>query len=105
MNFHIVILLGCYTGSFEKGERLIAPLRDIGAPIADFSALTSRVEAQIQYHIYNPTLRAINLSSYAQGIFPVRHLAPFGRITYKCIKRRIRLPFESFGKPNIVTFD
>ena len=80
---------GCYTGPFEKGESVIAPLREIGTPIADLSASMSWVEAQIQYHIYNPTVRAINLSSYAQGIFPVCHLAPF----------------ENFGQPNSVTLD
>jgi len=42
----VVILLGCYTGPFEKGESVIAPLREIGAPIADLSAPMSWVEAQ-----------------------------------------------------------
>jgi FAD/FMN-containing dehydrogenase len=33
----VVILLGCYTGPFEQGEKIIAPLRQIGTPIADLS--------------------------------------------------------------------
>lgn len=28
----VVILLGCYTGPFEEGEKVIAPLREIGTP-------------------------------------------------------------------------
>ena len=42
----VVILLGCYTGAFEDGERMIAPLRQIGKPIADLSAPLSWVQAQ-----------------------------------------------------------
>ena len=42
----VVILLGCYTGPFEEGERVIAPLRKIGEPIADLSAPMSWVQAQ-----------------------------------------------------------
>jgi FAD/FMN-containing dehydrogenase len=33
----VVVLLSCYTGPFEKGEKAIAPLRTIGTPIADLS--------------------------------------------------------------------
>jgi FAD/FMN-containing dehydrogenase len=42
----VVILLGCYTGPFEEGERVIAPLRQIGRPIADLSTPISWVQAQ-----------------------------------------------------------
>jgi hypothetical protein len=42
----VVILLGCYTGPFEEGERVIAPLRKVGEPIADLSAPMSWVQAQ-----------------------------------------------------------
>jgi hypothetical protein len=42
----VVILLGCYTGPFEEGEKVIAPLREIGSPIADLSAPMTWVEAQ-----------------------------------------------------------
>ena len=42
----VVILLGCYTGPFEEGEKVIAPLREIGTPIADLSAPMTWVEAQ-----------------------------------------------------------
>ena len=42
----VIILLGCYTGPFEEGERVIAPLREIGTPIADLSAPMTWVEAQ-----------------------------------------------------------
>jgi FAD/FMN-containing dehydrogenase len=42
----VVVLLGCYTGPVEEGERAIAPLREIGRPIADLSARMPWVEAQ-----------------------------------------------------------
>ena len=42
----VIILLGCYTGPFEKGEAVIAPLRKLGKPIADLSAPMAWVEAQ-----------------------------------------------------------
>jgi UDP-N-acetylenolpyruvoylglucosamine reductase len=42
----VIILLGCYTGPFEEGETVIAPLREIGTPIADLSAPMTWVEAQ-----------------------------------------------------------
>jgi hypothetical protein len=42
----VIILLGCYTGPFEKGEKMIAPLREFGTPIADLSAPMTWVEAQ-----------------------------------------------------------
>ena len=42
----VVILLGCFTGPFEEGEKVIAPLRKIGTPIADLSAPLTWVEAQ-----------------------------------------------------------
>jgi hypothetical protein len=42
----VVILLGCYTGPFEEGEKVIAPLREIGLPIADLSAPMTWEEAQ-----------------------------------------------------------
>lgn len=42
----VVILLTCYTGAFEHGERVIAPLRAIGNPIADLSGPMAWTEAQ-----------------------------------------------------------
>jgi FAD/FMN-containing dehydrogenase len=42
----VVILLGCYTGPFDQGEQVIAPLRSIGTPVADLSAPMSWTEAQ-----------------------------------------------------------
>ncbi len=42
----VVILLGCYTGPFEEGEHVIAPLRTIGEPIADLSAPMPWIQAQ-----------------------------------------------------------
>jgi FAD/FMN-containing dehydrogenase len=42
----VVILLGCYSGPFEKGESAIAPLRGIGRPIADLSGPMPWTEAQ-----------------------------------------------------------
>jgi FAD/FMN-containing dehydrogenase len=42
----VVILLACYTGPFEKGQEIIAPLRRMGAPIADLSGPMRWTEAQ-----------------------------------------------------------
>jgi FAD/FMN-containing dehydrogenase len=42
----VVIALGCYSGPFDAGERIIAPLRKLGTPIADLSAPMSWVQAQ-----------------------------------------------------------
>ena len=42
----VVILLGCYTGPVDCGEAAIAPLREIGQPIADLSGCMPWVEAQ-----------------------------------------------------------
>lgn len=42
----VVILLSCYTGPFEKGEKVIAPLRNIGTPIADLSGPMRYIDAQ-----------------------------------------------------------
>ena len=33
----VIVLLGCYSGPFEKGERTIQPLRELGEPVADLS--------------------------------------------------------------------
>jgi FAD/FMN-containing dehydrogenase len=41
-----VIILGCYTGPFEHGERAIDPLRRLGVPIADLSAPMSWIQVQ-----------------------------------------------------------
>ena len=41
-----IILLGCYTGPAEKAEQVLAPLRNIGTPLADLSAPMPWVEAQ-----------------------------------------------------------
>lgn len=42
----VVIVLGCYTGPFDDGERVIAPLRSLGDPVADLSAPMPWVQAQ-----------------------------------------------------------
>ena len=42
----VVILLGCYTGPFENGEKAIAPLRKIGTPLADLSGPMRWVDVQ-----------------------------------------------------------
>lgn len=42
----VVILLGCYTGPFEKGEGVIQPLRSIGTPIADLSGPMRWIDVQ-----------------------------------------------------------
>ncbi|MFZ5771846.1 MAG: FAD-binding oxidoreductase [Thermodesulfobacteriota bacterium] len=42
----VVILLSCYTGPFEQGEKAIAPLRTIGTPIADLSGPMRWLEVQ-----------------------------------------------------------
>ncbi|AOY56829.1 FAD-binding oxidoreductase [Desulfococcus multivorans] len=42
----VVILMGCYTGPFEVGEKAIAPLRTLGRPVADLSAPMRWVEVQ-----------------------------------------------------------
>ncbi|HNY76879.1 MAG: FAD-binding oxidoreductase [Sedimentisphaerales bacterium] len=33
----VIVLLGCYSGPFEKGEEAIRPLRELGEPVADLS--------------------------------------------------------------------
>ncbi len=33
----VIVLLGCYSGPFEKGERAIQPLRELSKPVADLS--------------------------------------------------------------------
>nr|WP_321168288.1 FAD-binding oxidoreductase [Halorubrum sp. JWXQ-INN 858] len=38
--------LGCYAGSPERGEEALAPLRELGEPIADFSATLPYAEFQ-----------------------------------------------------------
>ena len=42
----VVILLSCYTGPFDQGEKVIAPLRAIGTPIADLSGPMRWVDVQ-----------------------------------------------------------
>ncbi|MFO7708162.1 MAG: FAD-binding oxidoreductase [Desulfobacterales bacterium] len=42
----VVILLGCYTGPFDKGENFLAPLRRIGTPIADLGGPMRFVDVQ-----------------------------------------------------------
>ncbi len=42
----VVILLGCYTGPFDKGEAVVAPLRRIGTPIADLGGPMPFVDVQ-----------------------------------------------------------
>ncbi|MCU0585046.1 MAG: FAD-binding oxidoreductase [Desulfobacterales bacterium] len=42
----VVILLGCYTGPFEKGEKVLEPLRRIGTPIADLGGPMRFVDVQ-----------------------------------------------------------
>jgi FAD/FMN-containing dehydrogenase len=41
-----VAILAPYVGSVEAGERVLAPLRELGDPIADFSGPTTYVEVQ-----------------------------------------------------------
>jgi FAD/FMN-containing dehydrogenase len=41
-----VAILAPYAGSVEEGERILAPLRELGEPIVDFSGPTTYVEAQ-----------------------------------------------------------
>ena len=42
----VLILLGCYTGPFGEGERIVQTIRGFGEPIADLTAPMSWVEAQ-----------------------------------------------------------
>ncbi|MFZ0612632.1 MAG: FAD-binding oxidoreductase [Desulfobacterales bacterium] len=42
----VVILLSCFTGPFDRGEEVIAPLRKIGTPIADLSGPMRWTEVQ-----------------------------------------------------------
>jgi len=42
----VLITLACYTGPSEQGERIIAPLRELGQPIADLSGEMNWIEAQ-----------------------------------------------------------
>lgn len=42
----VVILLGCYTGPLEQADKVIAPLRTIGKPIADLSGRMPWKDAQ-----------------------------------------------------------
>jgi len=41
-----IAIAGCYAGSIEDGERALAPLREIGTPLADFSGSMPYVELQ-----------------------------------------------------------
>jgi FAD/FMN-containing dehydrogenase len=41
-----VAILAPYIGSVEEGERMVAPLRELGDPIADFSGPTTYLDAQ-----------------------------------------------------------
>ncbi len=42
----VIILLGCYTGPPQEAERVIAPLRAFGTPVADLTAPMDWVQAQ-----------------------------------------------------------
>jgi FAD/FMN-containing dehydrogenase len=42
----VIILLGCYTGPYDQGRRIIAPLREIGKPLADLSGPMSWLAVQ-----------------------------------------------------------
>ena len=42
----VVMVLGCYSGPFEKGERIIRPLRQIGEPVGDLSGPRSFLDVQ-----------------------------------------------------------
>ena len=42
----VIVLLGCYSGPFEKGERMIQPLRELGEPVADLSGPMPFVQVQ-----------------------------------------------------------
>jgi FAD/FMN-containing dehydrogenase len=40
-----IAILAPYIGSVDEGERVVAPLREVGSPIADFSGATTYLEA------------------------------------------------------------
>jgi FAD/FMN-containing dehydrogenase len=42
----VLVFLGCYTGSFEHGERAIKPFREFSTPIVDLSGPMRFVEVQ-----------------------------------------------------------
>jgi FAD/FMN-containing dehydrogenase len=42
----VLIFLGCYTGPFEEGEKVLKPLREFDTPIADLSAPMKFKEVQ-----------------------------------------------------------
>jgi FAD/FMN-containing dehydrogenase len=42
----VVIVIGCYTGPFIEGKRIIGPLRALAEPVADLSAPMSWIQAQ-----------------------------------------------------------
>jgi FAD/FMN-containing dehydrogenase len=42
----VIVLLGCYSGDFARGEAAIQPLRDVDTPVADFSGPMPYVVAQ-----------------------------------------------------------
>ncbi len=42
----VVILLSCYTGPFDRGEKILEPLRHIGTPIADLGGPMRFVDVQ-----------------------------------------------------------
>lgn len=42
----VLILLGCYTGPADTAEKVLAPLRNIGEPLADLSTTLPWTEAQ-----------------------------------------------------------
>lgn len=42
----VIVLLGCYSGPFEKGEETLRPLRELGEPVADLSGPMPFAEMQ-----------------------------------------------------------
>jgi len=51
-NVPALVLVACYSGPFDRGERVIQPLRSAGTPLADLSGPMPYVEAQRQ--IFDP---------------------------------------------------
>jgi FAD/FMN-containing dehydrogenase len=42
----VFIFLGCYSGPVERGEHVLRPFRELGAPIADLSGVTRFLDVQ-----------------------------------------------------------
>jgi FAD/FMN-containing dehydrogenase len=71
----IVALLACYSGNFEEGEKIVAPIKAFGKPIGD--VLIRRPYAQLQSLLDATTCQAFSL---------------------RCMRRPLRMRRES-GRP------